>query len=77
MVSLKAIAKLKGAFKAVTKDDLFRPYNFDEDFRSSNEGNDVSCSFYDFELRCQKKNYIFQPFKVWMKFFLILSMCIL
>ena len=32
---------LKEAFKALTKDDILKPYTSEDDFRSSNEGNNI------------------------------------
>ena len=48
--------QLKEAFRALTKDDMLQPYINDQDFRSSNIGNDTGYNFYVFDIRYQKNS---------------------
>ena len=59
---------IKKAFKALTKDDIFQPYISDDDFRSSNEGNNICYNIYVFDIRYQKIFENSQPVKVEFKF---------
>ena len=45
---------IKEAFRALTKDDISKPYLFDNDFRSSNNGNYIGYTLYVFDIRYQK-----------------------
>ena len=54
----------KEAFKALTKDDILQPYISEDDFRSSNEGNNIDYNIYAFDIRYQKSFENFQPVKV-------------
>ena len=58
----------KEAFKALTKDDILQPYISEDDFRSSNEGNNIGYNIYAFDIRHQKKFENAQPVKVEFKF---------
>ena len=60
--------QIKEAFRALTKDDILQPYKSDEDFRSSNNINDIGCNLYVFDIRYQKNFENSQPIKVEFKF---------
>ena len=47
----QAYGQFKEAFRALTKDDILKPYITDHDFRSSNEGNNVGNNLYVFDIR--------------------------
>ena len=55
---------IKEAFRALTKDDILKPYITDADFRSSNEGNNIGYNIYAFDIRYQKNFENAQPVKV-------------
>ena len=59
---------IKEAFKALTEDDILQPYISEDDFRSSNEGNNIGYNIYAFDLRYQKNFENAQPVKVEFKF---------
>ena len=59
---------IKEAFKALTKDDILQPYISEDDFRSSNEGNNIGYNIYAFDMRYQKNFENAQPVKVEFKF---------
>ena len=46
--------QIKGAFQALTQDDILQPFISEHDFRSSNDGDFVGHDFYAFEIRYQK-----------------------
>ena len=54
----------KEAFKAVTKNDILKPYTSEDDFRLSNEGNNIAYNIYAFDIRYQKNFENLQPVKV-------------
>ena len=56
--------QIKEAFKALTKDDILQPYISEDDFRSSNEGNNIGYNIYAFDIRYQKNFENAQPVKV-------------
>ena len=56
--------QIKEAFKALMKADILQPYISDDDFRSSNEGNNISYNIYVFDIRYQKNFENSQPVKV-------------
>ena len=60
--------QIKEAFKALTKDDILKPYISEDDFRSSNEGNNIGYNIYAFDIRYQKNFENAQPVKVEFKF---------
>ena len=60
--------QLKEAFKALTKDDIVKPYITEDDFRSSNESNNFGYNIYVFDIRYQKNFENAQPVKVEFKF---------
>ena len=59
---------IKEAFKALTKDDILQPYISEDDFRSSNEGDNIGYNIYAFDIRYQKNFENAQPVKVEFKF---------
>ena len=60
--------QIKEAFKALTKDNLLQPYISDDDFRSSNNGDNIGYNIYAFDIRYQKNFESSQPIKVEFKF---------
>ena len=59
---------IKEDFKDLTKDDTLQPYISEDDFRSSNEGNNIGYNIYAFDIRYQKNFENAQPVKVEFKF---------
>ena len=55
---------IEEAFRALTKDDILKPYISEDDFRSSNEGNNIGYNIYAFDIRYQKNFENSQPVKV-------------
>ena len=64
----QGFGQIKEAFKALTKDDILKPYVTKDDFRSSNEGNNFGYNIYVFDIRYQKNFENAQPVKVEFKF---------
>ena len=61
--------QIKEAPKAITKDDILKPYISDHDFRSSNaRADDVGYNLYGFDKRYLQKFTASQPIKVEFKF---------
>ena len=60
--------QIKEAFRALTKDDIVQPYISEDDFRSSNECNNIGYIIYAFDIRYQKNFENAQPVKVEFKF---------
>ena len=60
--------QIKEAFKALTQDDILKPYITEDDFRSSNEGNNIGYYIYAFDIRYQKNFENAQPVKIKFKF---------
>ena len=60
--------QIKEAFRALTKDDILQPYISEDDFRSSNEGNNIGYNIYAFDIQYQKNFENAQPVKVEFKF---------
>ena len=60
--------QIKEAFRALTKDDILQPYISEDDFRSSNEGNNIGYNIYAFDIRYRKNFENAQPVKVEFKF---------
>ena len=56
--------QVKEAFKTLTKDNLLQPYISNDDFRSSNDGNNIGYHIYAFDIRYQKNFESSQPIKV-------------
>ena len=61
-------SQIKKAFMALTKNDIFRPYISERNFRSTNNGDDICYSLYLFDIRYQKNLESAQPIKVKFKF---------
>ena len=59
---------IKEAFRALTKDDILKPYITEDDFRSSNEGNNIGYYIYAFDIRYQKNFENAQPVEVEFKY---------
>ena len=59
---------IKKAFRTLTKDDILKPYITEDDFRPSNEGNNIGYNIYAFDIRYQKNFENAQPVKVEFKF---------
>ena len=55
---------IKEAFRALTKDDILKPYISEDDFRSSNEVNNIGYNIYAFDIRYKKNFENSQPVKV-------------
>ena len=60
--------QIKEAFRALAKDDILKPYITEDDFRSSNNGNDIGYNIYAFDIRYQKNFENAQPVKEEFKF---------
>ena len=56
------------AFKAFTKDDILQPYVSEDDFTSSNDGDNISYNLYACDIRYQKNFESAQPIKKEFKF---------
>ena len=46
--------QIKEAFKALTKDNILQPYITEDDFRSSNDGDNIGYNIHSFDIRYQK-----------------------
>ena len=64
----RGFGQIKEAFKSLTKDNLLQPYISDNDFRSSNDGDNIGYNIYAFDIRYQKNFESSQPIKVEFKF---------
>ena len=60
--------QIKEAFRALAEDDTLQPYISEDDFRSSNEGNNIGYNIYAFDIRYRKNFENAQPVKVELKF---------
>ena len=60
--------QIKEAFKALTKDNILQPYISENNFRSSNNGDNIGYKIYAFDIRYQKIFESSQPIKVEFKF---------
>ena len=47
----RGYGQIKEAFKTLTKDNILHPYISEDDFRSSNEGNNIGYNIYAFDIR--------------------------
>ena len=65
---VQGYGQIKEAFKSLTKDDILQPYISEDDFRSSNEGNNIGYNIYSFDIRYKKNFENSQPVKVEFKF---------
>ena len=59
---------IKQAFKDLTEDNILKPYISDNDFRSSNDVDNIGYNIYVFDIRYQKNFESAQPIKVEFKF---------
>ena len=57
------------AFKALTQDDILQPYISEDDFRSTNDGDNIGYGLYAFDLLYQKNYESSQPIKVESNFY--------
>ena len=48
-------AKMKKAFRALTKDDILQPFISEDDFRWPNDGDNFGCNIHVFDIRYQKQ----------------------
>ena len=62
--SSQGYGQIKDAFRALTKDDLLQPNITEDDFRSSNKGNNIGYNIYAFDIRYEKNFENAQPVKV-------------
>ena len=60
--------QIKEAFKALTKDNILQQYISDNDFRSSNDGDNIGYNVYALDIRYQKNFESSQPINVEFKF---------
>ena len=60
--------QIKEAFKALTKDDILKVYISEDDFRSSNDGDNIGYIVHIFDIRYQKNFETGQSVKVEFKF---------
>ena len=56
--------QVKEAYRALTKDDILKPYILDDDFISFKEGNSFGLYLYIFDIRYQKNIKSAQPIKL-------------
>ena len=56
--------QIKEAFKALTKDNILQPYISEDDFRSDNNGYNISYNIHVFDIRYQKNYQSGQSVKV-------------
>ena len=56
-------SQIKEAFRAITKDDILKPYISHHNLRSTNDGNKVASNLYVFDIRYQKNFESAQPIK--------------
>ena len=64
----QAYGQIKEAFRALTKDINLQPYTSEDDFRSSNDSDDIGYNIYAFDIRYPKNFQSVQPMKVEFKF---------
>ena len=60
--------QIKEAFRALTKDDIPKPYISEHDFRSTNSGDDIGYNLYVFHIRHQKNLESGRPINTEFKF---------
>ena len=56
--------QIKEAIRALTKDDILKPYISDHGFASSNDGKNIGYNLYVFDKRHQKNFESAQPYKL-------------
>ena len=61
-------SQIKEVFKALSKDDILQPYISEDDFRSSNDGNNIGYNIHVFDIRYQKKCESGQSVKIEFEF---------
>ena len=66
--------QIKEAFRSLTKDDILKPYMSDNDFRSSNVGDNIGYNIYAVDIGYQKNLESSQPIKVEFKFNGVISL---
>ena len=54
MIIVKVTDKKKEAFEALTKDDIIQPYISEDDFRSSDDGDNIGYNIHALDIRYQK-----------------------
>ena len=64
----RGYGQIEEAFRALTEDDILKPYIFDDDFRSTNSGGDTGCDLYVFDIRHLINFESAQSIKVELKF---------
>ena len=57
-------AQTKEVFRALTKDNVLQPYIREDDFRSSNDSDDIGYNIHSFDIRYQKNFESAQAIKV-------------
>ena len=65
---IQGYGQIKEAFRALTKNNMLQPYIPEDDFRSSNDGNDVGYNMHRFDIRYQKNFENAQLVKVEFKY---------
>ena len=60
--------QINEAFRALTKNDILKPYTSNNDFRSSNNDKNIGNKLYVFDIRYQRKLESGQPIKVEFRF---------
>ena len=60
--------QIKEAFKALTNDNILQPYISEDDYRSSNDGDNIGYNVHVFDIRYQKNFETGQSVKVEFKF---------
>ena len=61
-------SQIKETFRIFTKDDILKPSISDNDFKSTNDGNNIGYNLYVFDIRYQKIFESTEPIKVEFKF---------
>ena len=61
-------SQIEETFRALSKDDILKPYRSDNDFRSTKDGNNIGYKLHVFDIRYQKNFESAQPIKVEFKF---------
>ena len=64
----KGYHQIKEAFRALTKEIILQPYIREDDFRWSNDGDNIGYNIHCFDIRYQKNFQSAQPLKIEFKF---------
>ena len=56
--------QIQASFEALTRDHILQPYISEDEYRSSNEGNNIGYNIHAFDIRYQKNFENAQPVKV-------------